>query len=220
LNAAFLAPRFYASRLQLLTGHSFLWGTGKGTATAKTRKIIAQEYARAIAGQAVYYTLAALLLGSSGADDDDGIVWDPRSTDFGKIKVGNTKVDPWAGVAQFAIFLSRIATGEKVDAKGKVVPLRGKNVKFGKDDMDKTIVRFLESKQSPNMALLHDIIRQKHYGGKELTGQTLAEQVLSPLSARDTFEVLKEHGFPTGTALTFLLLLGEGVQTQQDDKKK
>lgn len=52
-------------------------------------------------------TLAALYYGNDD-DDETGVEHDPRSSDFGKIKIGNTRVDPWGGKAQQVVLFSRI----------------------------------------------------------------------------------------------------------------
>ena len=68
LNTVFFAPRYVASRFQLLLGQPLYRGT------AKTRKLIVGEYARYLAGLGVVYLLAHL----SGAEIED----DPRSANF------------------------------------------------------------------------------------------------------------------------------------------
>ena len=37
---------------------------------------------------------------------------DPRSSDFGKFKIGNTRVDPWASYQQLAVLAARLISGE------------------------------------------------------------------------------------------------------------
>jgi hypothetical protein len=44
---------------------------------------------------------------------------DPRSTDFGKIKVGNIRWDIWGGFQQWVRVASQLATGERKTGKGK-----------------------------------------------------------------------------------------------------
>lgn len=104
LTATFFAPRLVASRFQLLLGQPLYGGSNR------TRKLIAQEYARFLLGVSVAITLAAMM-----RDEDDEtkvIEVDPRSSDFGKVRFGNTYLDPLAGLAQVTVFLSRVASGE------------------------------------------------------------------------------------------------------------
>lgn len=109
LNTVFFAPRLVASRFQLLAGQPLYGGTNR------TRNMIAQEYARFLTGVGIAITLAAMM-----KDEDDEtptIVWDPRSADFGKVRFGNTFLDPLAGLAQVTTFLARVATGETASMK-------------------------------------------------------------------------------------------------------
>jgi len=104
LTAVFFAPRLVASRFQLLAGQPLYGGSNR------TRKLIAQEYARFLLGVSVAITLAAMM-----RDDDDEtklIELDPRSSDFGKVRFGNTYLDPLAGLAQVTVFLARVGAGE------------------------------------------------------------------------------------------------------------
>jgi diguanylate cyclase (GGDEF)-like protein len=104
LTATFFAPRLVASRFQLLAGQPLYGGSNR------TRKMIAQEYARFLLGVSVAITLAAMM-----RDDEDEtklIELDPRSSDFGKVRFGNTYLDPLAGLAQVTVFLARVGTGE------------------------------------------------------------------------------------------------------------
>lgn len=104
LTATFFAPRLVASRFQLLAGQPLYGGSNR------TRKMIAQEYARFLLGVSVAITLAAMM---RDEDDETKIIEvDPRSSDFGKVRFGNTFIDPLAGLAQVTVFLSRVATGE------------------------------------------------------------------------------------------------------------
>jgi hypothetical protein len=93
------SPRYLLSRMQLISGQP-IWGAP----TWRTRKLAAAEYARFLGGMAVLYTLASL------ANDDERITFDPRSADFGKVRFGNTRLDPLAGLAQVTVFPTRRGT--------------------------------------------------------------------------------------------------------------
>ncbi len=104
LNTVFFAPRLVASRFQLLAGQPLYGGSNR------TRKMIAMEYARFLIGVSVAIGLAMLM-----RDEDDEtkpIELDPRSANFGKVRFGDTFLDPLAGLAQVTVFLARVASGE------------------------------------------------------------------------------------------------------------
>lgn len=120
LNTVFFAPKLVASRFQLLVGQPLRAGS------ARTRKLIAGEYGRYMAGLAVLYGLGYLAYIGSGEDEDDRpfIESDPRSSSFGRMRFGNTYIDPLSGLAQVTTFLSRVASGETKTAGGELNPLR------------------------------------------------------------------------------------------------
>src|SRR5690606_18698368 len=106
----FFAPRLVASRFQLVLGQPFYGGT------ARTRKLIAQEYAKFLTGIGLVYLLSGLM----GAE----LEFDPRSSDFGKIKVGNTRIDPLAGISQVTVLLYRLGSGQIKTGRGRIEPIR------------------------------------------------------------------------------------------------
>lgn len=214
LNTIFFAPRYVASRFQYLAGQPLYRGT------ARTRKLIATEYARTLIGLGTVYTLAK----ASGAT----IETDPRSTDFGKIKYGKTRVDPLAGLAQITTLLGRLTLGATKTQSGKIVPLREQlvygikkpKVAYGSDNIGSVLFRFLRSKLSPVLGAGVDIAVGEDIVGNKVTPTTVATRSLIPLSFNDIYETMKEQGVPAGTALSILAAFGMSVQTYDTKRKK
>lgn len=223
LATTFFSPRYVASRFQLIAGQPFYGGN------ARTRKLVAQEYGRYLLGIGTLYALVA------AAPEDWGMTVeaDPRSSDFGKIKIGNTRVDVLSGLGQTTTFLSREITGETKTLKGKEVRLREdyrplnlfreldrtKKDPFGTDGAE-VAARFLRTKLAPvpgaavNIAAGRNVIGEPTSVGGELGAMAV------PLSVRDIYETMREQGATRGTALMLLSLLGMGVQTYEDKPKK
>ncbi len=201
------SPRFLLSRFQVLTGQPLYGGT------MKTRLLLATEYARFIAGAGVIYALASL-------NDDAKITFDPRSTDFGKIRFGNTRVDPLAGLAQVATFVFRVGLGEEKNAQGQVVPLRNTNRysatgKPGKETVGSVILRFIRSKGAPVPTAIADPFFGENVVGEPTTPVGLASHLMVPMSVRDVYESLTDQGVPRGAAIALLAILGMGTQTYE-----
>lgn len=223
LAQVFFSPRHALSRFQVLSGQPF-WGAG----TWKAKKMIAKEYAKYAIGMGAVYGLAKLVLG-----DEAEVEKDPRSSDFGKIKIGRTRLDPLAGFSQSAVVASRLATGEsKMPGTNEVKDLRGPGHKFKDPTTFKVAGQFVRNKMSPLGGEVSDRIfpeftppgvgpitdatgRQK---GSLGWGIRQADKFL-PLTSGDIYDAFKEHGVSRGAAIALLSLLGWGSQVHEKQKK-
>jgi hypothetical protein len=205
LNTVFFAPRYVASRFQTLAGQPLYQGT------ARTRVMVAKEYARFLAGLGVVYSLGL----AAGAE----VQTDPRSSDFGKIKFGNVRVDPLLGLSQVTVLASRLITGESKNSKGKIVPIRGEKVPYGGSNSADVVARFLRSKLSPVVGTGVDIVSGKDVVGQPVTAQGMPEKLLMPLAFNDIYTSMKELGVPAASALSVLSIFGMGLQTYDPNKR-
>ncbi len=210
LNTVFFAPRYAASRFQLLAMQPLYHGliTGDKSMRANTghaRAQVAKEYARFLVGAAVVYALAQM----AGGDVED----DPRSSDFGKVRLGNTRVDPMAGLVQATTFLSRMTTGESKTIGGKVKPARSSD----------TLISFLRNKLSPVFGAALDArdlaVGQKTPPGHAKSFAELGRNLVVPLSIGDIYKTMREQGIPAGTALAILAIFGMSLQTYDETDK-
>lgn len=215
LAAAFFSPKYVVSRFQLLAMPMTGFRSGQG-ASARTRKAIGLEYAKTLAGISLVYALVSLM---DDDDDEISVEKDPRSSDFGKIKIGNTRVDFMFGLLQATVLLSRLSTGEKKNVGGDIVALRGEDAGFGQSPAG-VIGQFMRTKLAPvpsavvNMIDGSDVVGNKVFWETELAGN------LMPLSMGDIFSTMKEQGIPAGSALAVLALFGAGASTYGDDDIK
>lgn len=205
MNTVFFAPRLVLSRFQLLLGQP-MW---KGT--MQTRMAIAGEYARFLAGVGVLYTLAM----AAGAD----VEIDPRSSDFGKIIVANTRLDPLAGISQSAVLLARVASGESKTLRGGIVPLRGDAVPFGRGDTASVIGRFMRTKFSPAFGTGIDIVTGRDVIGQKITIASMPERLLIPLAFGDVLDAMEMQDIPTASALAILAIFGMNLYTVDYSKR-
>ncbi len=200
LNTAFFAPRYVASRFQLLLGKP-LWG-----GTKETRKLIAKEYGRYLMGLSMVYALGLL----AGGDIED----DPRSPDFGKIRFGRTRLDLFSGMAQIITFSARIISGKtKSSTTEKITPIRGEDVPFGGSDAFDVTTRFLRGKLSPFFGTFADVATGENVIGEKVTPYSTVRNLVVPLSVRDVYESMLDQGIASGSALSVLAIFGAGLQT-------
>lgn len=205
LNTAFFAPRYTVSRFQFLaqplTG--FRYGGGSG----RTRVMIAKEYGKYLAGLGVVYALG---VAAGGKVEED-----PRSSDFGKIRFGNTRLDPLSGLSQTASLGGKLSTGERKtgDATQSLVA-----PKYGQQDALGVMGRFIRSKLSPAAATTVDVVSRKQFDGTPATPKNVAQNLSIPLSFKDIYNAMQDQGVPRGTALGLLSLFGMGLQTYGSDR--
>lgn len=196
MNATLFSPRLLISRLQ--------WPTMMASKSPLVRKEAANQ-------MATFLGLGAGVIGlaiAAGAK----VNFDPRSSEFGKIKVGNTRLDIWTGYAQYTRFASQLATNQKLNQLGEL----------SEADRINTIWRFIQSKSSPATGLVVDLLQGESYMGEEmnLESDNLSKQAwnrLMPLFVQDLSEAIKDQG-PLGGLIATPGAFGVGVITYSNDE--
>ena len=222
MNTVFFAPRLVLSRFQLLTAQPL-----RATSSPRVRRLIVQEYGKFLAGIGVMYALGQLAGGE--------VETDPRSSDFGKIKFGNTRVDVLTGISQASVFTARtggtavdLLSGGRTQVGGikglkseRISPLTGKDArKFGNKDLFDVLSTFFRTKFSPAVGTGVDILTGTDVVNNQVTAESSAANFLTPLVIQDIFEVMKEQGVPATVALSLLAILGFGMQTFDVTKRR
>jgi hypothetical protein len=197
LNAAMFSPRLVASRINLLNPVKYY------KMPKEIRKMALRDMGIFVGTGLMILSLYKL----AGADVEE----DPRSADFGKIKIGNLRLDIWAGFQQVVRAFTQLVTGQRKSTKtGKVSKISKKEFPF-KGRMS-VVGQFARSKLSPSMALVVDILEEENMMGEKVTPEMIAENVFLPLYLGDVVEIYKEEGLGiTGLAAT-LSLFGVGAQ--------
>ena len=218
LSLLLFAPRYLASRFNVLSLQPILRGAG---ASRRVAKLAAMEYARTLAGLGVIYAMAALYQATMG-DEDDEDDWfasaDPRSSDFGKVKFGNVYLDPMAGLAQVTTFLSRMLTRETVAGEEGEVRSLGPDRAYGQRGAFEVMSDFARSKLSPGAGFVVNTISGEGFGGEVMTPADAAGELVMPLAWREVPNVIKERGLPEGMGLMALSWLGMGIQYRDPDR--
>lgn len=201
LSALFFAPKWAVSRFQFLLG-SPLWASPGMSAAARTA--VAQEYGRVAGGLGVVIGLLIL----AGFDFE----WDPRSADFGKLRIGNTTLDLTGGLASALRLLAQTATLSTKTSGGDVVSLRDSGT-YGQQTYMDVLTRFIRGKLAPTPGAVLNVLNGTDVVGQPVTPASTAIGLTMPLFTRDVAEVMREEGVPAGTVLTLLALFGGGIQT-------
>jgi hypothetical protein len=216
LAAVFFAPRYVASRFQLLTGQPMWRGT------KRTRVLIAKEYARMLIGLAVYrgiFQLAAQArYGIMGGDDEDKpcpIEWNPGSSNFLDVRIGNTRIDLTGGLASVATFVWRVGPGWMKTEEGEYKPTWGPRA--GRWDWLKTWVRFGRGKLSPAFGGGVDFFVGENVVGEKTPPAAIAWN-MRPLVMQEIQGAIEEEGVPKGAAIGILAIFGEGMASYNSNQ--
>jgi hypothetical protein len=207
---AIWSPSLLLSRFQiLLPTHAI-------GASRETQKAMAVEYARTIMGISAIY--AALQLADMADDEDEiDVNASPLSSDFGKVRIGDTRIDPLGGLSQVAVWIARMVTGKKMSSSGKIYDLSG-DLKYGEDDAFDVTTRFLRSKAHPLLATAIDLRTGKNVVGEKITAKEAAKNLILPLSVKDIDTSLQEMGATKAVSLALISAFGFGVQTYSNEK--
>jgi len=194
LAAILFSPRYTASRFQV-------WGS-LFTGPPEARKEAAKSMAAWI-GAGVTPLMLAKLAGAK-------VESDPRSTEFGKIRIGNTRFDVWSGHQQGARYITQIATGQIKGSETGVLTQMQKGGRLS------TLGRYARSKLAPAPALGVDILQQRDFLGREMaldadSVKRMARERLLPLAIQDTVDAYRQQGIPMAAPAAAAATLGVGV---------
>lgn len=197
VNTIFFSPKMLKSSFDFLTLHA----TDEMSVFA--RKQAAINLAKALSA-------VTTVLGVAYAINPKSVEFDPRSADFGKIRVGNTRFDISGGMSSLVVLASRLITQEtKSSTTGKTTKINSD--KFGSQTGMDVAVNFAQNKLSPMAALVKDLINQKNFQGEKLTVGDEALNLLVPLGIQNAFETLQD---PKAANLALTILAdGLGIST-------
>ena len=198
INATMFSPKYVFSRLNLPT------------------KLFSKSPAVAKEARREFIGLMSLGTGALGLYDLMGgdVSYDPRSSDYGKIVYGDTRLDIWGGYLQYVRFAAQMITGQKKTSGGDLVDI----------DRGELASRFWQSKESPFAALVFDLIKGEDFSGNKLefTWDSIGTQAfnrLTPLFVQDMIESFSQNGSVKGL-IALPSAFGMGIITYVDPVKK
>jgi hypothetical protein len=182
LTGTFFSPQMIVGRVRDLKGAA----TGYGSYNPRTAK-----YANKTTWKAMGLglgTMWSIYAAADAAGMDPEIETDWRSADFGKVRVGETTFDPWAGYQQFIRTGAQLISGQqKARSSGRVREA---------DRLD-VLTRFVRSKLAPGPGMLvsfmtgSDVMGREAFRSLKSTVRAFAENGL-PLGARDFWDIYKQ----------------------------
>lgn len=211
-NAIFFSPRLLASRMNIIFAP---------LTYAKADPFVRREALKSMIGLAG--TLSTIL-GVVSQIPGVKVVSDPRNPDWGKIKVGNTRVDIAGGFQQPLRLFAQLATQTAISSTtGKKLNLTATG--FGQPNGLDLFLRFWEGKEAPVASIATDWLRQSDQVGNKFSWSREAVSHLTPLLAQDSYDLYKsQHGGMNGIEAAFggyaLGSVGFGIQTYGPKKPK
>lgn len=201
INNVFFSPRFLKSNIDLLTVHAFDKGIG-----SFARKQAAMNTLKVISGVAAILTIADAV--SPGSVEKD-----PRSSDFGKIKVGSTRFDVAGGMSSIVVLAMRMATqSSKSSVTGKITKLN--SGQFGSQTSGDVLMNFAENKLSPAASVINDLfVRGTNQQGNKPTLTGELSNFALPLPGTNAYELMTTPNAANPLLGIIADALGIGVNT-------
>lgn len=196
LNSVFFSPRLIASRLNLLNPVYY----------TKLDPFVRKEALKSLLTFAGTATSIITLAKMGGAE----VGIDPRSADFGKIKIGNTRYDPWGGFQQYLRLAAQLITGEHISSTTGVKTTVGEGYK--PLNRLEILGRFLQTKEAPVMSFATSLMMGRGGLGQKLDIPLEVGQRFVPMVIQDMHDLAKERGLE-GIMMSVPAIFGVGVQT-------
>ena len=175
LNTIFYSPRFIASRVQMLNPANYI----------SAEPFVRRQYLKSMAAITGTWGGIAGLASLGGAD----VSMEPTSADFGKIRIGDTRIDPGGGFQQYLVLFNRLARQETTSSTS------GRTREFGEGYHPPTSLkvggRFLTNKLQPLAKFAWDAAGATEDAPFHTLDRTA--QLFIPMIVQDLIEVSREN---------------------------
>lgn len=208
-NIAFYSLRFLKSNIDTLLLHPA--GIGVGGIGSQAQKTAAKNLLKIIGG-------TAAVLGTANALKPGSVEWDPRSSDFGKIKIGDTRFEVTGGLDSLVTLASRLVptsgpAGRHPYTKSSTSKaLTQENTgKFGSQSTLDTLMNFIENKTSPVGGVAIDVAKGKTHSNTKPGVGNESGSLVEPLNVKNFTELKGDKN--SANILTAVLADTLGIST-------
>jgi len=133
-------------------------------------------------------TFISGILGTAGVLYPGSITLDPNSSNFGKIKIGNTTFDVTGGMGSLVTLIARLTPQKRSEGLGwySTNGKTGKTTKvnsgkYGAPTAWDFLTNFLEGKLSPSAGIARDVWKGQDFSGKPVTVSSLIKNAVAPI---------------------------------------
>lgn len=195
LNALFFSPRLMMSRIGLLNPRYY----------AQMDPLLRREALKDLVGFGAVAATTMALAKVAGMN----VEIDPRSSDFAKLRKGDTRYDILGGFGQYLTLGARIATNQKTQLNGDVIDY-GKG--YRSDDITDAIKDFFRNKFAPVPSYVVTAWTGKNPVGQPFSPLKDTTNMFVPMIAQDMYDGYTTGGI-SGVAKVTPGFFGVGVQT-------
>jgi hypothetical protein len=158
-----------------------------------------------LVGSGMAVLLLAKQMGATVGDDS-------RSADFGKIRIGDSRIDIWGGFQQYIVNASRIIQEESVSSStNEVTKLTGG---WGEPSRYTVATDFAVGKAAPIPGWVAGSWKGENFEGDDFSEVREGLKQFVPLGWESAYDTYKTTGDPAATAAMYALgFLGVGGQT-------
>lgn len=200
LNVAFYSARFLKANIDTLLLHPA--GIGVGGIGSAAQKKAAMNLVKIIGG-------TAAILGTANALKPGSVDLDPRSANFGKVKIGDTRFDVSGGMDSLVELAAQQITGSsKSSSTGLVTKFSSK---FGGTTRFDSVINFLANKTSPVGGVAVDLEKGQTHNNQKPTVATEGKSLFSPLGVTNFTELKGDKH--SANIVASMILDGLGVAT-------
>ena len=147
----------------------------------------------------------AIILATADTLDDDSVEWDPRSANFGTIKLGDTRFDITGGMKSLITLAARWS---KQSTKSSIT---GVVTKFGEGYGSLTGMdifwNLIEGKLSPIASVIKQIVKQETFEGEKPTVINQLKNLTVPIVLESGFDAYQKEDLATA----LLVLIADGI---------
>lgn len=213
LTAAFFSPRLMFSRANMLWPPNYV----------KLHPVVRRQAIKSLLSFGGFAMTIITLAQQAGLE----VEGDPRSSDFGKVRVGNTRYDVLGGFGQYLTLGARMVaflggnayealTGEEGPAHTKSVSGNFKKYNSGDGMYDPkagdAVTRFLRNKLSPVASYITDYYQGENVVGEKFDAATSTAERFTPMFMGDLIDMMQEYGMTEGAIRSAPGFFGVGVQ--------
>ena len=213
-SALFFSPRLMAARINMLNPYYFV------TLPTELKKQYGKDMGTALGLLSTMLTLFSLYGKTQDDDDEDKITveTDPRSSDFGRVKQGDTRWDFSGGFQPYLRAVTQFTTGErKKTSTGEIMEMEGKIPGTGRQDI---VLGFFRNKLAPVPSMIIDFTTGKNAVGEKVELKDELLKNVIPLSFQSIYEGYEKKGPQAIATVGLPAIFGVGVSTYEQRKKE